>query len=269
MNPAPDLWQHGDPYERYVGRWSRRVAPLFLDWLDQPAGLRWLDVGCGTGALAEAIDACCSPAALIGVDPSEGFLAAARGRLGARASLLVGEAGSLPLPDASVDTVVSGLVLNFVPDAASALDEMARVTRDEGTTAAYVWDYAERMDLMRFFWDAAAELDPAAVRLDEGSRFPLCDPSALAELFEAGAYTEVATTAIEVPTVFADFDDYWMPFLGGQGPAPAYALSLDAAARDALRARLRERLPFARDGSIALTARAWAVRGVRTARPGR
>lgn len=257
------MWGRGDPYEQYVGRWSRRVAPLFLDWLGAEEQLHWVDVGCGTGALTAAILDRCSPASVVGVDPADGFVAAARERLGDRATFLVGDAAALPLPDASADAVVSALVLNFVPEPRAAVEEALRVARLGGIVAAYVWDYAGRMDLMRRFWDAAAALDPEASRLDEGGRFPLAHPDALAALLGAAGCTEVATTAIDIPTVFADFEDYWRPFLGGQGPAPAYTMSLEAEAREALRARLEETLPREADGSIALMARAWAVRGVR------
>ncbi len=255
-----DTWERGDPYERYVGRWSRRVAPRFLSWLALPPGQRWLDVGCGTGALCAAIADTCSPASLAGAEPSEGFLKTARQNLGGRADLRSGSATALPFEAGAFDVVVSGLVLNFVPDPRAALAEMSRVTRPGGTLAAYVWDYAGKMELMRAFWDAAVALDPAAAALDEGPRFPLCRPEALAQLFTGAGLKEVATVALDVPTPFAGFDDYWQPFLGGQGPAPAYAMSLDEAARARLRERLRQRLPARPDGSIALTARAWAVR---------
>ena len=256
-----DTWERGDPYEEYVGRWSRRVATAFLAWLALPAGLRWLDVGCGTGALSATILERAAPASVTCVEPSEGFLATARQRLSGRASFHRGDAGAIPLEDASVDAVVSGLVLNFVAEPRAALEEMKRVGAGGGTIAAYVWDYAGKMELMRAFWDAAVELDPAAAALDEGRRFPLCDPAALHALFAASGLAGVVTAALDVPTPFDDFDAYWQPFLGGQGPAPAYAMSLDEAARTRLRERLRERLPAGADGSIALIARAWAVRG--------
>ena len=257
-----DTWESGSPYEQYVGRWSRHVAPQFLSWLNVPPGHRWLDVGCGTGALCAAIVDRCSPASVAGVEPSEGFLKAAKQNLAGRAVLHQGSATAIPLANASVDAVVSGLVLNFVPDPRAALVEMARVTGSGGTIGAYVWDYAGKMELMRFFWDAAAELSPDAAKMDEGIRFPLCRPQALAELFAGAGLKAVETTPIDIPTPFADFDDYWRPFLGGQGPAPAYAMSLDESARARLRDRIRERLPVRPDGSIQLTARAWAVRAV-------
>jgi len=255
-----DTWERGNPYELYVGRWSRQVAPGFLSWLNIPGGRRWLDVGCGTGALCAAIVDRCSLSSVTGVEPSAGFLKTATENLAGRVALHEGSATAIPLGDASVDVVVSGLVLNFVPDQRAALLEMARVTCDGGTIAAYVWDYSGKMELMRYFWDVACRLDPDAALIDEGIRFPLCRADALEKLFADAGLEEVAVTAIDIPTRFANFDDYWQPFLGGQGPAPAYAMSLDEKARASLRDGIRERLPFDADGSIPLTARAWAVR---------
>jgi SAM-dependent methyltransferase len=255
-----DTWERGSPYERYVGRWSRRIAPRFLSWLSIPPGRRWIDVGCGTGALCAAILDHCSPSSVAGVEPSEGFLKTAQENLAGRAALRQGSATAIPFGDASVEVVVSGLVLNFVPDQRAALAEMARVTADGGTVAAYVWDYAGKMELMRFFWDAAAELDPGAATLDEGARFPLCRPEALEKLFADAGLQGVEVEPIDIATPFANFDDYWQPFLGGQGPAPAYAMSLDEPARSRLRERIRGRIPTDPNGEISLTARAWAAR---------
>lgn len=259
--PISDSWERGSPYEKYVGRWSRRLAPKFLAWLQVPEARRWLDVGCGTGALCAAIADACAPSSLIGIDPSEGFLKSAAANLGSRAVLLPGSASAIPLPDASVDVVVSGLVLNFVPDVGAALAEMARVAAGRGTVAAYVWDYAGKMELMRYFWDAAVELDPGAAELDEGLRFPLCRQDALVAAFRNAGLEAVESAGVEIATPFADFHEYWSPFLGGQGPAPAYAMSLTEDARSVLRERIRKRLPCQPDGSIPLMARAWSVRG--------
>ena len=255
-----DTWERGDPYEQYVGRWSRRVAPEFLSWLRIPGGRSWLDVGCGTGALCAAIVDHCSPSSVAGVEPSEGFLKTARENLAGRAVLHQGSATAIPLDDAAVDVVVSGLVLNFVADQRAALAEMARVTGRGGTIGAYVWDYAGKMELMRYFWDAALELDPDAAKMDEGVRFPLCRPEALAAHFAGAGLDAPEVMAIDISTRFAGFEDYWQPFLGGQGPAPAYAMALDEATRARLRERIRARMPLQADGSIALIARAWAVR---------
>jgi SAM-dependent methyltransferase len=255
-----DTWERGDPYEQYVGRWSRRVAPQFLSWLNIPPGRRWLDVGCGTGALSDAILDRCAPLSVIAVEPSEGFLDKAKEQLGSRVLLRRGSGVEIPLDDRSVDVTVSGLVLNFIPDGRAAVSEMARVTAPGGTIAAYVWDYSEKMELMRYFWDAAVELDPEAAKLVEGVRFPVCHPEALSELFAGAGLCGAEVTAIDIPTRFANFEDYWRPFLGGQGPAPAYAMALDDTARARLADRIRGRLPIQTEGSISLIARAWAVR---------
>jgi len=164
---------------------------------------------------------------------------------------------------ATCEAVVSGLALNFILRPEQAIAEMARAARPGGCVAAYVWDYAGRMQFLRHFWNAAVALDPGAIELDEGRRFPLCNPGPLAELFQGAGLTRVEARPIDVWTAFTDFDDFWSPFLGSQGPAPGYVMSLSEAGRAALRERLRLSLPFALDGSIPLMARAWAVRGVR------
>lgn len=257
-----DNWASGDAYEPYVGRWSRLVATEFIDWLGVEAGAEWLDVGCGTGALSETIVRQAAPAHVLGIDPSEGFIAYARRQLeGAPVELNVGDALDLGERDASRDAVVSGLVLNFVPDAQAAVVEMARVVHPGGIVAAYVWDYAGGMQLMRFFWDAAADVDPEAVALHEKERFGDWQPPLLERLFSE--LSEVQSREIVVATPFRDFDDYWAPFLGGMGAAPSFLATRDGATRDAIRERLRGRLPQNGDGSIELTARAWAVKGRR------
>ena len=261
-----DRWSSGSAYEAYVGRWSRRVAVEFLDWLAVPSGRRWLDLGCGTGALTETILERLDPRSVTGVDPSAAFLDHARGRvLDARATFRAGSADATGLPDDAVDAVVSGLVLNFVPDVGAALHEVRRVLAPEGTAGAYVWDYAEGMQFMRHFWDVATALDPAAAALDEGARFPIASPDRFSDAFSAAGLVGVEARAIDIPTVFPTFDDLWSPFLGGTGPGPVYVASLADEPRAALRDRYRETVGSEPDGSIHLTARAWAVKGHRPA----
>ncbi|MGW4210981.1 class I SAM-dependent methyltransferase [Lentzea sp. NPDC004789] len=250
------MWDAGDAYERYVGRWSRPVAVEFLRWLDVPPGRTWLDVGCGTGALTETVLAHAQPASITGVDPSSGFLDLARQRV-AGAAFEVGNA--MDLGERQVDVVVSGLVLTFVPDVPRAIAEFARVGSYVG---AYLWDYTSGMQMMRLFWDAAKDVDPAAASQDEGLRFgDVSDPDPLRTYWTGAGLRDVEVTGIVVPTVFRDFADFWEPFEGGTGAAPAYAATLPVEQRDAIRDLLRSRLPQA--GPIELTARAWAVRGSR------
>jgi SAM-dependent methyltransferase len=261
---SPDKWASGQSYEAYVGRWSRTVAGEFLTWLAVPPGARWLDVGSGTGALTEAILACCAPQEVVGVEPSAPFREYAAGQVpDPRASFRAGDAQAIPVDDTAFDAAVSGLVLNFVRDRPAALAEMSRALRPGGTIAAYVWDYPGEMQLMTHFWAAAVALDPAALSLDEAARFDFCRPEPLRALFVDSGLRDVEVEGIIVPTDFADFDDYWTPFLGGTGTAPTYAMSLSDADRTALRDAIRARLPIGDDGSIHLTARAWAARGVR------
>jgi SAM-dependent methyltransferase len=263
-----DTWERGDPYERYIGRWSRQMAPRFLSWLGLPPGRRWLDVGCGTGALTGMILAVASPSQVDGVDASPDYAAYARQQVpDPRVRFEVGEAGALPVASESYDAVVSGLVLNFLPEPARGVAEMARAARAGGVVAAYVWDYADGMQFLRVFWDVAVELDPGAGALDEGRRFPLCRREALAELFEHQGLRSIETRALEVTTAFADFAGYWNPFLGGTGPAPSYVASLGEDAREQLRRELSERLAPKDGDPIRLAARAWAVRGARAVPP--
>ena len=255
-------WADGARYEAYVGRWSRPVAREFVAGLGVPAGRRWLDVGCGTGVLTGVVLDLAEPAAVRGIDRSAAFVRHATAHVpDPRAGFRTGDAGQLPFADASFDAVVSGLVLNFLPDPAAAVAEWRRVAAAGAVVAAYVWDYAGGMQLMRLFWDAAARVDPAGAGLDEGARFPLCAPEPLRRVFTGAGLADVITGSVQVPTVFAGFDDYWTPFLGGTGHAPAYVATLGDGPRAALRDELRRRLPEADDGSIALTARAWTVRG--------
>lgn len=246
-----------------MGRWSRVVARSFVTWLDRPAGLRWLDVGCGTGVLSTVVSGACRPRLVLGIDRSEAFVRTAAARAGAAAPVrfLVGDAMALPLRAASWDVAVSGLALNFLPDPAEAVAGMARAVRPGGPVAAYVWDYAGDMGLLRRFWDAAVAVDPSAAPWDEGRRFPLCRPEPLRAVWAEAGLVGVEVTSIEAPTVFTGFADLWEPFLAGQGPAPAYVAALSPDRRNRLRDALEAAVPRAADGTITLGARAWAVRG--------
>jgi len=261
---SKEVWASGDSYEPYVGRWSRLVAQEFVHWLGLSEGRQWLDVGCGTGALSQIIFDKLNPKKVQGIDRSEGFVEFARNQVNdSRVEFEVGDAQALAVESGVYDAAVSGLVLNFVPRPDQMIAEMMRAVHKGGIVALYVWDYAGKMQLMRHFWNAAAALDPAAHDLDEGRRFPICNPDSLTELFQNTGLSQVEVRPIDISTDFKDFDDYWSPFLGGQAPAPSYAMSLSEERRAQLRERIYNSLPFALDGSIPLVARAWAVRGVK------
>ncbi len=292
MNSLPDSWTSGDAYQRFMGRWSPFLAELFVPWISVPAGRDWLDVGCGTGALTRTILSQAQPARILGIDPSEAFVNFARQNIDdPRVQFEVGGAQALPVEDASFDVAAAGLVLNFVPDPAAALAEIKRAVRPGGRMGAYVWDYSEGMRMIRVFFDAAVALEervashslrsgqalasgllvirgglktapnPSAKEVDEGPRFPLARRGALSQLFNAAGLHHVQTRALEFSMQFRDFNDYWDPFKGGVGPAPAYLASLPPERQQELEREVQNRLPINSDGSIQLAARAWAVKG--------
>jgi SAM-dependent methyltransferase len=259
-----DRWITGRAYESFMGRWSRKVANQFLEWLAPAPGMNWLDVGSGTGALSGAICGHCRPRSLVGCDPSPDFVSFATNSIAdCPASFIVAGADSLPSRDHGFDFIVSGLVLNFLPEPLIALQSMRDRLRSGGTLAAYVWDYAEGMQFLRLFWDEARAIDPSAAELDEARRFPLCHPDRLAELLAHAGLEAVQTTSLQTDTVFRGFDDFWSPFRAGTGPAPSFLASLHADAQTQLARRLRQRLGTSAGGSIRLMARAFAVRGIR------
>jgi len=263
MPELGDQWAAGANYEKFMGRWSRLLAPLFVSWLPVRAGAHWLDVGCGTGALSEAICSRAKPASVTACDPSEPFIRHARQQpVDPGVRFVVGGVGNLPGREGGFDSVSSALVLNFVPKPEAGLQEMRRTACRGGLVSACVWDYAGRMEFLRRFWDCASELDPSARNVDEGVRFPICGREALEKLFLSSGLGQVVCEPLEITTRFSNFADFWTPFLGGTGPAPSYVASLSADQRAALAMSLERALPVEPDGAVSLVARAWAVRGV-------
>ena len=263
MPDVSERWFAGATYEDFMGRWSRLLAPRFVSWLPVRSDAHWLDVGCGTGALAEAICAAAHPASVVACDSSESFIDYARHhQVDPRISFVVAPVGQLPTRPGGFDSVTSALALNFFPQAEAAIDEMRRIAAPGAFVSACVWDYAGRMEFLRHFWDAVVAVAPDARELDEGRRFPICRRDALETLFRSGGLRQVVCEAIEITTRFSDFSEFWTPFLGGTGPAPSYVASLEPARREALAQHLERSLPRQPDGAISLVARAWLVRGV-------
>lgn len=250
-----------------MGRWSRRAAKGFVRWVAADPGLRWLDVGSGSGAVTATILDLARPDAVVGVDASAGYVADAGRRItDPRARFEVGDAHE-PAGDAIFDVAVSGLMLNFVSDPAVVVDTMRRAVTPHGLVAAYIWDY-RRMDLLGQFWAAAAALNADVHPLDEAVRFAMWTAEHLSTLWRTAGLRDVRTTAIHITLRLRDFDDYWLPFQGGQGPAAAYLRSLDERGRAALADAVRARLGNTPGGPL-LHATALAVKGSRGARAGR
>jgi SAM-dependent methyltransferase len=260
------MFSEADGYEQFMGRWSRRLAPLFVEFAQVGPDDLVLDVGSGTGALSLAVSAITS-ARVTGIERSAAYVRYAQEHAeNERVRFEVGDAMALPFADNTFDRALSMLVLNFVPEPAVALDQMIRVTRPGGVVAAAVWDYGDGMEMLRTFWDEAVALSPAAASRDE-RHMPLCTRDALAELWRDHNLRDVDDQPLTIDMAFSSFDDYWQPYLNGQGPAGVYVASLAESDRHALQSRLRNRL--ASDGRVGdagftLRGRAWAVRGVVT-----
>jgi SAM-dependent methyltransferase len=250
-------------YERFMGRWSRLVAPRLLDFTALPDRGRVLDVGSGTGSLSFAIAERMVRVRVLGIDPSKEYVAYSNSRnpFPDRASFQVGDAQQLQFPDASFDAGLSLLVFNFIPDPLKALLEVRRVTRPGGKLSAAVWDYGAGMRMLRTFWDAAVSIDAGAERIDEKG-MPLCRGGELSDLWRRGGLENVREQPIDITMRFKSFVDYWDAFLLGQGPAGSYVGSLDRDKLQALRSEVKRRLSLsAEDAPLVLPARVWSVRG--------
>ncbi|AIF82313.1 methylase involved in ubiquinone/menaquinone biosynthesis [Candidatus Nitrososphaera evergladensis SR1] len=259
------MFTNAHAYDRFMGRWSRLVAPLLIEFAKLPESGQILDVGCGIGSLAFTIARLRPHCNVLGIDASSDYIGYAKSQIRSssrRIQLKVGDAQNLPFPDAMFDSSLSLLVLNFIPDARRAVYQMTRVTRPRGRVVAAVWDYGGRMEMLRIFWDAAVALDTDAERFDE-RKMPLCHEGELSALWRSAGLYDISEHPLEVKMNFKSFPDYWDPFLLGQGPAGAYVRRIGKdRSLMTLREDLRERLglqdettPFTLHGQV------WAVRG--------
>ncbi|MFN0170479.1 MAG: class I SAM-dependent methyltransferase [Bryobacteraceae bacterium] len=259
----PEMFADAEAYERFMGRWSRLLAPLLVDFTNPPETGRILDVGSGTGALAFSIARQRVHCQVLGIDPSQQYVgwAGSRNPFPGRARFQVGDAQNLLFSDATFESSLSLLVFNFIPDRKRALREVSRVTKPGGSVSAAVWDYGAGMRMLRVFWDAAGTVDPTAQKLDE-SHMPLCRPGDLGEFWKQNGFERVEERPLDITMRFESFADYWDPFLLGQGPAGAYLRNVDGDRGQAVRGETKRQLAVkAEDTPFSLPARAWAVRG--------
>jgi ubiquinone/menaquinone biosynthesis C-methylase UbiE len=259
MSQTDQLFTDGAAYERLMGRWSRRVGDVFVNWIEAPRDRRWLDIGCGTGVFTEQVILGCSPAAVVAVDPSPEQLAFARGRGElSRVEFHVGDAQDLPFPDNSFDIAVMALVIHFVPDPAKAVAEMARALRPGGTAAAYVWDYK----------NAGSPTAPLAAAMRVMGLQSPAPPSpqvtsllALEELWRAAGFEQIGTRAIDISVEFADFEEFWQSMTMPVGPAGKAIAAMSPENRSRLRSVLEQQMALTADGRVIYEARASAVKG--------
>lgn len=257
------MFQNAEAYERFMGRWSRLVAPLLVDLAGVPDKGRVLDIGSGTGVLALEIAKRRTGLRVTGIDPSKEYVAYALSKnpFPERIHFQVGDAQDMRFEDGTFAGVLSLLVFNFIPDPGKALREVRRVSAAHGQISAAVWDYGDGMRMLRTFWDAAVRLDAGAERLDE-KHMPLCRRGELSRLWKQGGLQDVGERPLDITMRFESFADYWDPFLLGQGPAGAYVRTLRDDKLHALRSAVKERLSIPSESvAFSLPARVWAVRG--------
>ena len=258
MAEAPSIFTDGQAYERLMGRWSRSVGEVFLDWLALPKGLSWLDVGCGTGTFTELVIDRCAPASMSAIDPSEGQINFARsGPAASQAAFQTGDAQSLPFADQAFDAAAMALVINFVPDGAKAAAEMKRVVKPQGSVGAYVWDILGGGFVQRPLVEALIAM---GVDVPAGSGLKNTRIEELRTLFQQTGFDQVETRSIEIEVSYQDFDDYWSAQTGFTNLVVQPIRKMSESDVERLQAYLRDRLTD-RSGRIAYAARANAVKG--------
>jgi len=258
MSESPNLFGDGKAYERLMGRWSRLAGEKFLDWLGPAKNLKWIDVGCGNGAFTEVLLARCAPASVIGVDPSDGQLAYARGRPGTKgADFRVADAQALPFPDNSFDAATMALVIVFVPDPLKAARELARVVRPGGVAGTYMWEFPDGVPLAPL----AAAMQDLGLTPPERPNVQASARDAMRSIWKDAGFTALETEVVRIRVNFSSFDDFWESNTMPVGPAGKALSELAPSVREQLKKKVRERLSIAADGTIAYEAFANAVKG--------
>ena len=257
------MFERAEAYEAMMGRWSRQLAPLFVEFAGVRDGEKVLDVGCGTGSLSATLARVTGASKIVGIDPSNGFVDYARANVtDPRVTFELGDAQELPYSDGSFDRSLALLIVNFLPDASKAAREMRRVTKSGGVVATTMWDGSRANELNASLWAAAIPMDPTAERIAE-RRGRYGSPAALSDLLNGAGLTDIEVTELAMECQFSSFEDYWLPLTTGQGPSGAYLKGLTEDHRMELAKRLRQNLFGSRaDGPFTLQAKAWAVRGI-------
>ena len=259
MNETPNLFADGKSYERLMDRWSRLAGEKFLNWLNASKNLKWLDVGCGNGAFTQLLIERCAPASIIGIDPSQGQIDYARTRPRTKdAEFRVADAQALPFPDNSFDAASMALVIVFVPDPLKAAREMARVVRPGGITAAYMWEFPDGSPIAPL----GAAMKALGFKPPERPNVEASARDAMRAIWQQAGLTAIETEVIRIRVSYSNFDEFWDSNTVSVGPSGKALAALTQAAREQLKAHLRQQLPTATDGSVSYEAFANAVKGI-------
>jgi ubiquinone/menaquinone biosynthesis C-methylase UbiE len=257
------MFEAAEAYERDMGRWSKRLALPFSEFIGVKNGDRVLDVGCGTGSLTFTLARSTGASKIVGIDPSVGFVEYARSQNNdARVTFDIGDARSLSYSDGSFDVCVSSLIMGFIPDAPKAVREMSRVTRPGGVAASCFWDTSGGVENFEFFWNNAVALDPSA-EPRHWRHIPNGTAAALSKLWSDAGFVNAETTDLTIQFEFDSFQAYWRPLSTNQGPPGAYLATLSDERREALRTKLQQKFfDRGRERPVRFNGKAWAVRGV-------